>query len=46
MSGYATDVLDDRDRLNAAGELLNKPFRRADLAERVRRALDPPETGS
>ncbi len=45
MSGYATDVLDDRDRLNAAGELLNKPFRRAELAERVRSALDHSETG-
>ncbi len=43
MSGYATDVLDDRDRSNAAGELLNKPFRRAELAERVRGALDRPD---
>ena len=42
MSGYATDVLDDRDRQDAAGELLNKPFRRAELAERVRAALDHP----
>jgi nitrogen-specific signal transduction histidine kinase/ActR/RegA family two-component response regulator len=45
MSGYATDVVDDRGRLNAAGEFLNKPFRRAELAKRVRSALDDPETG-
>ncbi len=45
MSGYATDVRDDRDRLNVAGEFLNKPFRRAELAERVRGALDDSETG-
>ncbi len=44
MSGYATDILGDPDRPEAAGELLNKPFRRAELAERVRRALDDPET--
>ena len=46
MSGYATDVLDDQDRSSAAGELLNKPFRRAELAERVRSALDDSQTGS
>jgi PAS domain S-box-containing protein len=40
MSGYATDVLGDRDQQNAAGDLLKKPFRRAELTERVRSALD------
>ncbi|MHA1152533.1 MAG: PAS domain S-box protein [Alphaproteobacteria bacterium] len=42
MSGYATDDLNDQDRLDAASELLSKPFRRAELAERVRSALDRP----
>jgi PAS domain S-box-containing protein len=46
MSGYATDLLGDRDRPDAAGELLNKPFHRAELAERVRSALDQPETSN
>jgi hypothetical protein len=46
MSGYATDILGDPDRPEAAGELLNKPFRRAELAERIRRALDDPEPGN
>ncbi len=46
MSGYATDVLEDQDRRNAVGDLLTKPFRRVDLAERVRSALDHSETGA
>jgi CheY-like chemotaxis protein len=46
MSGYATDVLDQRDQLDAAGEILSKPSRRAELAERVRNLLDAPQTGS
>ncbi len=40
MSGYAADALDHRDWHDADGELLNKPFRRAELAERVRGVLD------
>ena len=42
MSGYETDVLGDGDLSGASGELLNKPFHRAELAERVRDALDHP----
>ncbi len=46
MSGYATDVLVERDWQNLDKDILNKPFRRAELAKRVRSTLDAPETGS
>jgi signal transduction histidine kinase/ActR/RegA family two-component response regulator len=45
MSGYATDALTEAGRLDARIGLLNKPFRRAELAARVRVTLDEPETG-
>jgi CheY-like chemotaxis protein len=46
MSGYATDALSEADQHDTRTGLLNKPFHRAELAERVRATLDEPETGS
>jgi CheY-like chemotaxis protein len=40
MSGYTADAIMHHGRLDADAELLQKPFRRADLAGAVRRALD------
>ncbi len=40
MSGYTDDVLISDGRLDAGVRLLSKPFRKADLALIVRRALD------
>jgi hypothetical protein len=42
MSGYTEDAIVHHGRLAADAELLQKPFRRADLARAVRRALDRP----
>jgi CheY-like chemotaxis protein len=42
MSGYTEDAIMHHGRLDAGAELLQKPFRRADLARAVRRALDRP----
>ena len=40
MSGYTADAIMHHGRLDADAELLQKPFRRADLARAVRRVLD------
>jgi len=40
MSGYAEDAIMRHGRLDADAELLQKPFRNADLAWSVRRVLD------
>jgi signal transduction histidine kinase len=40
MSGYTEDAIMHHGRLDADAELLQKPFRRSDLARAVRRALD------
>ncbi len=40
MSGYAEDAIMHHGRLDTGAELLHKPFRKADLARAVRRALD------
>jgi len=40
MSGYADSALSHRDQLAWREHLLNKPFRRQDLAAKVREALD------
>jgi CheY-like chemotaxis protein len=42
MSGYTEDAIMHHGRLDADAELLQKPFRRADLAREVRRVLDSP----
>jgi PAS domain S-box-containing protein len=42
MSGYTENAIVHHGRLDADAELLQKPFRRADLARAVRRALDRP----
>jgi PAS domain S-box-containing protein len=42
MSGYTENAIVHHGRLDADAELLPKPFRRADLARAVRRALDRP----
>ncbi len=44
MSGYTEDAIAHHGRLEADAELLQKPFRRADLARAVRRVLDNPST--
>ncbi len=38
--GYTEDAIVHHGRLDADAELLQKPFRRADLARAVRKALD------
>jgi CheY-like chemotaxis protein len=40
MSGYSEDAIMHHSRLDTGTELLHKPFRRADLAQAVRRSLD------
>ncbi len=42
MSGYTEDAIMHHGRLDADAELLQKPIRRADLAQAVRKALDGP----
>jgi CheY-like chemotaxis protein len=42
MSGYTEDAIVHHGRLDADAELLQKPFRRADLARAVRSVLDGP----
>ncbi len=42
MSGYTEDAIVHHGRLDADAALLQKPFRRADLARVVRRVLDGP----
>ena len=42
MSGYTEDAILHHGRLDAGAELLQKPFRKADLARAVRRVLDGP----
>ena len=42
MSGYTEDAIMHHGRLDVGAELLQKPFRRADLARTVRRVLDSP----
>ncbi len=44
MSGYTEDAIMHHGRLDAGAELLQKPFRRADLARAVRKVLDGPST--
>ncbi|WP_119419914.1 hybrid sensor histidine kinase/response regulator [Desertibaculum subflavum] len=41
-SGYAVETLAERGRLRPGTVFLNKPYRKADLAMRVREALDTP----
>ncbi len=40
MSGYTEDAIMHHGRLDVDAELLQKPFRRADLARAVRKVLD------
>ena len=40
-SGYALEALAERGRLPEGGVVLNKPYRKAELAKRVREALTP-----
>ena len=42
MSGYTEDAIMHHGRLDAGAELLQKPFRRANLARAVRKVLDSP----
>ncbi|MCZ6861518.1 MAG: PAS domain S-box protein [Alphaproteobacteria bacterium] len=42
MSGYTENAIAHHGRLDADAKLLQKPFRRADLAQAVRRVLDSP----
>ncbi len=42
MSGYTENAIMHHGRLDADAELLQKPFRRADLARAVRKVLDGP----
>jgi CheY-like chemotaxis protein len=44
MSGYTEDAIMHHGRLDADAKLLQKPFRRADLARAVRSVLDGPST--
>ncbi len=39
MSGYTANAIIHHERVDAAGELLQKPFRKADLARALSRAL-------
>ena len=39
-SGYTENAAIHQNRLNDGVELLNKPFKKADLAQKVRAALD------
>jgi CheY-like chemotaxis protein len=40
MSGYASELVEEEGELGSAYELLRKPFRKADLARKVRSILD------
>ena len=40
LSGYTATIIDSRTDMGARDELLAKPFTRAELLRRVRRALD------
>ncbi len=40
MSGYTEDAILHHGRLDANAKLLQKPFRKADLARAVRKVLD------
>ncbi len=40
MSGYAKNAIIPQGRLDANVQLLQKPFRKADIAREVRKALD------
>ncbi len=40
MSGYTEDAIAHHGRLDGEAELLQKPFRRADLARAVRKVPD------
>ncbi len=42
MSGYTENAIAHHGRLDGDAELLQKPFRRADLARAVRKVLDGP----
>ncbi len=42
MSGYTEDAIIHHGRLDADAKLLQKPFRKADLARAVRKVLDSP----
>ena len=42
MSGYTENAIVHHGRLDADAALLQKPFRRADLAQAVRQVLDGP----
>jgi FixJ family two-component response regulator len=43
MSGYTEDAIIHQGRLEKDIHLLHKPFRRNDIAQAVRRALDNPQ---
>jgi len=45
-SGYPLETLASRGKLNVASMILNKPYRKAELALRIREALDAPPPGS
>jgi FixJ family two-component response regulator len=42
MSGYTENAIVHHGRLDADAELLQKPFRRVDIARAVRKVLDGP----
>jgi PAS domain S-box-containing protein len=46
MSGYTDNALQHRGQIDAAVRLLNKPFRKSDLARMVRQALDASPVGA
>jgi PAS domain S-box-containing protein len=45
MSGYSEEAITHHGRLDAGVRLLSKPFRKDDLAQMVRQALDDPGSG-
>ena len=45
-SGYAESALQHQGRLKADGALVAKPYRRLDLAIKLRRVLDGPPAGA
>jgi CheY-like chemotaxis protein len=42
-SGYALETLAERGRLPVGAVILNKPYRKAELARRLREAMASPE---
>jgi FixJ family two-component response regulator len=42
MSGYTDNVLLNRGNIDPGVRLLSKPFRKSDLAQMIRQALDEP----